>query len=321
MKHVFKTYQSLIENTLARQDFDRDPEGLYQPIRYILSLGGKRLRPALCLAACDLFEGSLENALMPALSLEVFHNFTLVHDDIMDASEYRRGKKTVHKKWDQNTAILSGDAMLIKAYQYLAKADKKLVPALLEVFSKTALEICEGQQLDVDFEQQAATSEEDYLEMIRLKTAVLLGCALKMGAILAKAPKKSQQELYEFGILAGMAFQVQDDLLDLSEDQVKVGKTEGGDILNDKQTLLSIYAREANAKGWHDLQAQNLQGGAKVKAWKQFFERSGSIAKTKEKRDTLLDDALSHLKKVSAQNAALKADLAQYTTWLAHREY
>ncbi len=316
----FDRYVKMVESTLARQDFDNDPIELYQPISYILNLGGKRLRPAMVLAACDLFEGKVEDALLPALGIEVFHNFSLVHDDIMDDASLRRGKKTVHEKWNTNIAILSGDAMLVKAYQYIAHVDKAVLPAVLKVFSNTALEICEGQQMDMNFEEQAMVPEEDYLEMIRLKTAVLLGVALQIGALIGGAKTKSAASLYDFGINAGLAFQVQDDLLDAFGDPTKVGKKAGGDILQDKKTLLMIYAAEMDESGLADLRKQALEGSEKVQAYCAFFEKCGARAKAEAKRDALLKDALKALEEAHGKDEDLKAQLAQFAQWLSHRD-
>lgn len=317
----FNTYKRLIETAVARQDFDHDPEELYKPISYVLAMGGKRLRPALCLAGNELFGGSPDDAMMPALGIELFHNFSLVHDDVMDKAELRRGKKTVHQKWDLNSAILSGDAMLIKAYQYLLKVDKDIVAPVLKCFTNTALELCEGQQMDINFEKSDSVAEEDYLAMIQGKTAVLLGAALKIGALTAKATTRQANTLYHFGTHAGMAFQVQDDLLDAFGASAKVGKQCGGDIMQDKKTLLMIYAREADATGWEKLQQQNLNGEPKVKAYKQFFNESGAQQKTEAKRDELLQTAFQELENARVTNTELKEELRSYTQWLAHREH
>jgi geranylgeranyl diphosphate synthase type II len=318
----FKRYQRLLENTLVRQDFDHEPKELYEPIAYILALGGKRLRPALTLAGCDLFEGELADALMPALGIEVFHNFSLVHDDIMDKAEVRRGKKTIHQKWNTNTAILSGDAMLVKAYQYMAKVDQSLLPQILKSFSATALQICEGQQMDMNFETQTEVSEANYLEMIRLKTAVLLGCALKIGALVGKASVKQAQSLYGFGVNAGLAFQVQDDLLDAFGDPDKFGKKVGGDILQDKKTLLMIYSKSSNLPEWQALSGKDFSYSEteKVAAWQQFFISSGAKANAEAKRDALLAEAYQALEQAAGTNAAVQEQLKEFATWLAHRD-
>ena len=239
---TFEEICRTIEEALARLTFDQPPRSLFDPITYILSLGGKRIRPALALMACDLFGGKNEDVLQPALGLEVFHNFTLLHDDLMDEADRRRDKPTVHKLWNPNVAILSGDAMLICAYQLVAKANDK---AILELFSRTALEICAGQQYDMEFESRSDVTEEEYLEMIRLKTAVLLACALKVGAMIGGASTADADALYDYGIHIGLAFQLQDDLLDVYGDLKTFGKNIGGDILCNKKTFLLINALSA----------------------------------------------------------------------------
>ena len=239
---TFEEICRTIEEALARLTFDQPPRSLFDPITYILSLGGKRIHPALALMACDLFGGKNEDVLQPALGLEVFHNFTLLHDDLMDEADRRRDKPTVHKLWNPNVAILSGDAMLICAYQLVAKANDK---AILELFSRTALEICAGQQYDMEFESRSDVTEEEYLEMIRLNTAVLLACALKVGAMIGGASTADADALYDYGIHIGLAFQLQDDLLDVYGDPKTFGKNIGGDILCNKKTFLLINALSA----------------------------------------------------------------------------
>lgn len=220
------------------------PKNLYEPMQYILSLGGKRLRPSLCLMAAEAYGSDPKEALPVAYALEVFHNFTLLHDDIMDQAEVRRGKPTVHKKWDENTAILSGDVMLIKAYEALAYYDGTVFKKLVMIFNQTAKEVCEGQQYDMDFESQKHVSIEGYMEMIRLKTSVLLGAALQMGAIIALADEREQHKIYKLGIALGLAFQLQDDYLDTFGKQEDFGKKIGGDILERKKTWLYIKTLE-----------------------------------------------------------------------------
>ncbi|MGK0407076.1 MAG: geranylgeranyl diphosphate synthase type II [Roseivirga sp.] len=317
----FKAYVSMVENTLARQDFDHEPIELYQPISYILSLGGKRLRPAMVLAGCDLFTGNLEEALLPALAIEMFHNFSLVHDDIMDDADLRRGKKTIHQKWNTNVAILAGDAMLVKSYQYLNQVDKGKLAQVLDVFSKTALQVCEGQQYDMNFENSSSVSEEDYLEMIRLKTAVLLGAALQIGALIGQATNSQASALYQFGTNAGLAFQVQDDLLDAFGDPDKFGKKVGGDILQDKKTLLMIYARELAPVELKALENENLEGDVKVKAYQKFFIHCGAETKAIAKREELLKNALSALASADAKNEGVKIQLSNFAQWLSHRDH
>ncbi|RVU03100.1 polyprenyl synthetase family protein [Mucilaginibacter limnophilus] len=243
--------QEIIIDALGQYKLPAHPNELYEPITYILSIGGKRLRPALVLMACDMFGGRVEDAVQPALAIEVFHNFTLMHDDIMDKAPLRRGKATVHEKWNQNIAILSGDAMMVEANKLMMQVDDKILRPVLDIFNKTAQGVCEGQQLDMNFEDDNKVSIEEYLEMIRLKTAVLLGGALKIGALIGGTDAANAQNLYDFGVNLGIAFQLQDDILDVYGDPQKFGKQVGGDIISNKKTFLLIkaleLARQANA--------------------------------------------------------------------------
>ena len=240
-----KDYTSKINKALVAIDLPNDPSNLYDPLRYFFKLGGKRIRPVLTLLAAEKFnDNPVNDPINAALAIEIFHNFSLVHDDIMDEAPVRRGQKTVHKKWDQNIAILSGDVMLVKAYQYLNSYPHKIAKQLIDVFNKTAIEVCEGQQMDMDFEKISKVAQEDYLKMITLKTSVLLGCALQMGAIIGGGDSKAQNDLYAFGLNMGIAFQIQDDLLDLYGDPKLVGKQLGGDIIANKNTLLMVIAKE-----------------------------------------------------------------------------
>jgi geranylgeranyl diphosphate synthase type II len=238
------SYQQQIEAALKDKKYGASPKELYQPIEYIMSLGGKRMRPVLVFIACDLFDGDTSKALYPALSIELFHNFTLVHDDIMDKAPLRRNQLTVHEKWNDNIAILSGDAMMVCAYQELCKSDVSMLPALLEIFSDTAVKVCEGQQFDMNYETMNTVSIPQYIKMIELKTAVLLGGAMKMGAVIGNAREEDAQRLYEFGKHIGIAFQLQDDILDVYADAEKFGKQKGGDIIANKKTYLLLKALE-----------------------------------------------------------------------------
>jgi len=240
------SYQSDFIAYLESQKFSRDPKNLYEPIDYILQLGGKRIRPMLTLIASDIFSGDYKQALPAALAVEVFHNFTLVHDDIMDDAPLRRGNETVHEKWNINTAILSGDAMLILAYQYFENYEPVVFQKLAQLFSKTALEVCDGQQLDVDFETRNDVTIDEYIKMITLKTSVLVAAALKMGAIVAKADEDQAQHLYDYGLNLGIAFQLQDDYLDTFGDPESFGKQVGGDIIENKKTYLYLKALEVS---------------------------------------------------------------------------
>ena len=232
----------LINTAIDQVDLDKKPAKLYDPIRYALSIGGKRIRPVLCLMACELYDDQIEKALQAALALEIFHNFTLLHDDIMDKAEKRRNLDCVHIKWDENVAILSGDAMQILSYQILNQLPEQHLKNCLTLFSKTAIEVCEGQQFDMDFETQDEVEIAEYMEMIRLKTAVLLAASLKMGAIIGGASKEESELLYQFGIETGLAFQLKDDLLDVYGDAHTFGKKIGGDILCNKKTFLLLHA-------------------------------------------------------------------------------
>ena len=236
-------YSELIENEIAGISFPNEPKNLYDPLSYFLALGGKRMRPLLTILSGELFGEKKENLMPAAIAIELFHNFSLIHDDIMDAAPLRRGKATVHEKWNSNSAILSGDVLLVKAYQLLSHYDAHKLSALFLVFNKTAIEVCEGQQLDMDFENRLEVTEQEYLTMIQLKTAVLLACALQFGAIISNASEENRKNIYDFGLHLGLAFQIQDDILDLYGDPSKVGKQVGGDVICNKKTLLSIVAR------------------------------------------------------------------------------
>ena len=244
MMYASTKLQQCFNSWLETMAMERAPQSLYEPVKYVLSLGGKRLRPVLMLMAYNLFKEDIERAKPQALGIELYHNFTLLHDDVMDRADMRRGKPTVHKRWNDNVAILSGDAMTILAYQQMAQCDASHLPAVMDVFSQTALEICEGQQYDMDFEQRMDVKEAEYIEMIRLKTSVLLAGSLKIGAILADAPAHDADLLYDFGICLGLAFQLKDDLLDVYGNPAVFGKKNGGDILCNKKTFLLIKALE-----------------------------------------------------------------------------
>lgn len=236
--------QEIISDAVDKLTFPVHPAQLYEPISYILSVGGKRMRPALLLMACDLFGGDINEAISPALAIEVFHNFTLMHDDIMDNAPLRRGRVTVHERWNQNVAILSGDVMLIEGYKLMMKVPDHLLRQILDIFNQTAVGVCEGQQIDMDFEQRCGVAIDEYIEMIRLKTAVVLGGALKIGALIGGADKKDATLLSDFGENLGIAFQLQDDILDVYGDPEKFGKQVGGDIISNKKTYLLIKALE-----------------------------------------------------------------------------
>lgn len=241
---VLKKYNAVLEDHLEKAVSKDEPKKLYDPIKYILSIGGKRVRPALTLLVCDYFGTDFKKAIPAALAVELFHNFSLIHDDIMDDSPLRRGKQTVHEKWDINTGILSGDAMLIMAYRYFEEYEPTVFKELAELFSETALQVCEGQQLDMDFETCDTVKVSEYLKMIEQKTAVLLGAAMQMGAIVADACKKDKETIYQFGKNLGIAFQLQDDYLDVFGNPETFGKQVGGDIISNKKTFLYLMAEK-----------------------------------------------------------------------------
>ena len=284
----FAPYQTAFEQSLKTYKLPSEPKGLYEPIAYIMALGGKRLRPCLVLAACEACKNSYAEAQQAALAVELFHNFTLIHDDIMDEAPLRRGKATVHSKWNLNTGILSGDAMLILAYQQLASYNPKLQADLMALFSKTALEVCEGQEYDVAFEQLTAVSESAYLKMIQFKTAVLVAAGLKMGALIGASDSKSAELFYDFGLALGTAFQIQDDYLDAFGDPETFGKQVGGDILENKKTFLVVKLQELGSI--EQRQALDHWFGAnghasseeKVAEVKQLFTESGAAEATRE---------------------------------------
>lgn len=273
------SYQKEFLSYLENINWVREPENLYKPIDYILQLSGKRIRPILTLMAADILSGDFKKALPAALAVEVFHNFTLVHDDIMDEAPLRRGKETVHEKWDLNTGILSGDAMLILAYQYFENYEPTIFQKLAKLFSKTAIEVCDGQQLDIDFETRNDVTIEEYINMIRLKTSVLVAAALKMGAIVAEASEEDADRLYEYGLNLGLAFQLQDDYLDTFGNPETFGKQVGGDIIENKKTYLYLKALELSNK--EDKQKleyfynQKLEDNSvKIDEVKRIFERN-----------------------------------------------
>lgn len=251
----FNEILEIVNAEVDKIDWHRQPYGLYEPIEYILSLGGKRLRPSITLMSCNLYVDDITPAIKPAMGLEIFHNFTLLHDDIMDRADIRRGKPTVHVKWNDNTAILSGDVMQIEAYKWIAETPEKHLKKVLDLFSTTAAEICEGQQYDMEFEERNDVDAEEYLDMIRLKTAVLLAAGCQIGAWIGGASEQDAQNLYDFGLNIGLAFQLKDDLLDVYGNEASFGKKIGGDILCNKKTFLLIHAlQKAEGKDREELQ-------------------------------------------------------------------
>lgn len=274
MLYTFSDILNKINDEVNSLKFEGNPKSLFEPIGYILELGGKRVRPVLAVMAYNLYKDDIEKSIPIALGIEIFHNFTLLHDDLMDRADKRRGKPTVHIKWDDNTAVLSGDAMLIESYKEIAKTDQAHLKEVLSLFSTTATEICCGQQLDMEFEKRLDVSIAEYLEMIRLKTAVLLGCALKCGAIAAGAGAEDAEALYNFGINIGLAFQLMDDLLDVYGDPATFGKRIGGDILCNKKTFLQITAlqhEESKIKLLDWINKTDFEETEKIKAVTEIY--------------------------------------------------
>lgn len=294
----------MVDDAITSLPLEREPQGLYAPIRYVLSLGGKRIRPVLMLMAYNLYRDDVKPCLMPAIGLEVFHNFTLLHDDLMDRAEVRRGKTCVHLKWDDNTAILSGDNMLVLSFHYMMQCDEAKMPAVMRIFTKTATEIDEGQQYDIDFETRNDVTEAEYIEMIRLKTSVLLACALQIGATLAGASEQDAQALYRYGECLGLAFQLQDDYLDVYGDPKVFGKKIGGDILCDKKTFMLINALlHASDEDRAELQRwvgnRGCNPDEKIKAVTALYTKIGVDRMAQERMNAYYTEAEACLNKVS----------------------
>ena len=321
----FKDVLQRIENEISQLSFTNPPKSLFTPIEYTLSLGGKRIRPALTLIACNIYKEDVNDAILPALSLEVFHNFTLLHDDLMDEADMRRNKPTVHKRWNANTAILSGDAMLIVAYRLISGSKPELLKELLDLFTDTALEICGGQQYDMGFETRSDVSETEYLEMIRLKTAVLLACGLKMGAIVGGASKADAEHLYQYGLNIGLAFQLKDDLLDVYGDPATFGKKIGGDILCNKKTFLLINAFRLSSerqkeKLHHWLESpQSGSPDKKIKAVREIYDELQLKELTEKRIRHFYKEALFHIKQLQAPEERLTI-LEEVSNELLYRE-
>ena len=323
MKSI-ETYQKQFLAYLEAYKSIREPKNLYEPIQYILNLGGKRLRPVLTLMTTDCFDGEIKSALDAALAVEVFHNFSLIHDDIMDAAPLRRGHQTVHEKWDLNTGILSGDAMLIMAYQLFENYPPDVFQKLAKLFSKTALEVCEGQQYDIDFETRDTVSISEYLQMIEYKTAVLVGAAMKMGAIIANASIEDQERCYEFGKNLGIAFQLQDDYLDAFGNPETFGKQVGGDIIENKKTYLYLKALEfSSEKDQHQLtqlfSSNHPDSKTKIEIVKQIFRTSGSSEATQKAISSYTKTAFDILKTINISQPK-KQILESFGTQLMSRE-
>jgi geranylgeranyl diphosphate synthase type II len=318
-----KLFSAALENFVATLN-QKKPKELYEPMQYILSLGGKRMRPLLAYMGNDLFDGDTSDAEPAALAVEIFHNFSLVHDDIMDNAPLRRGKATVHEKWNNNIAILSGDGLLVKAYEELIKAKPNHIKTLIEIFNKTALEVCEGQQLDMNFENLPEVNTNEYLHMITLKTAVLLGAALQMGAITANASENDAKHIYEFGKNIGIAFQLQDDILDVFGDPEKFGKQVGGDIISNKKTWLLIEAKK-QATGTtketlnHWISLKDFNASEKVNAIKNIYETLQIRKQAEQEMNRFYELALQHLSEIKADENK-KQELKAFAQALMNRE-
>jgi|TARA_R110002049_G_scaffold24763_3_gene87835 geranylgeranyl diphosphate synthase type II len=314
-----------LEQHIQELELKGNPPELYDPITYLMGLGGKRIRPLLTLLAYGLYKEDYQKVLTPAAAIEVFHNFTLMHDDIMDNAPLRRGKATVHEKWDDNTAILSGDVMLVKAYDLFLSITPEYLKESLQLFSKTAAEVCEGQQMDMNFENREFVSEAEYLNMIRLKTAVLLGFSLQLGAVLAGASKEDSNHLYDFGVNIGVAFQLKDDLLDVYADKEKFGKQVGGDILANKKTYLLVKANELaegsvneNLQKW--INSTSFNPEEKVKAVTSIYDQLQIKEKTLELMDDYFERGFNQLSSLQVKNTAGLQLLQNLTHNLANRE-
>ena len=313
-----------VNEALDNLVYDRQPASLYDPIKYVLSIGGKRVRPVLTMLAYNLYKDDPLSIMSQALGLETYHNFTLLHDDLMDHADMRRGHETVHKKWDANRAILSGDTMLLQAFERVEDCDPAKLPAVFKVFIQTTLEIGEGQQLDVEFEQRNDVTEDEYIEMIRLKTSVLLACACKVGAIMADAPAEDIENMYKFGEKLGLAFQLQDDLLDVYGDPAVFGKNIGGDITSNKKTYMLINAfnratpaqREELTK-W--VEAKEFDRNEKVAAVTNLYNEIGIRKLCEQKIEQYYQESLVYLAKVSVSDER-KAEIKAYAAEMMKRQ-
>ncbi|MDR0686247.1 MAG: polyprenyl synthetase family protein [Dysgonamonadaceae bacterium] len=320
----FSDSLALIDGEIRAIDYPRDPAGLYDPVFYLLSMKGKKIRPALTLLACNLYSEDVRAAVYPALAWETFHNFTLMHDDLMDNADLRRGEPSVHCRWNNNTAVLSGDAMLILAYRLIARSPAALMPSLLELFSRTATEICEGQQYDMEFEGRTDVLEEEYIEMVRLKTAVMLGACLMSGAMVGGASGEDCRLLYRFGTDLGIAFQIRDDLLDLYGDPCKIGKRTGGDILCGKKTFLLVgalaradAADRATLLSWLD---RRDSGDEKIACFRRIYDGLNVVELAERTCLERYDAALGFFRRVSASEDR-KAVLFGLAADLMRREW
>lgn len=321
---TIEEYQNLIQSVIEKEIKHRKPTELYEPIYYTLTMGGKRLRPLLTLLSCDIFDGDIHQALYPALGLETFHNFTLLHDDIMDKAPIRRGQPTVYKKWDSNRAILSGDTMMVMAYDFILESPKDLLHDIFTIFNKVGREVCEGQQYDMNFETENNVTLDEYLKMIHLKTAVLLGGSMKVGAIVARTSERNAQLIYDFGESVGMAFQLQDDFLDTFGDEDIFGKKNGGDIRANKKTYLYLKALELGSvqqqkelKELFRIQEENI--GNKVERVLSIFNDLNIKTKTQSLMDFYYDKAMKTLEDLDLSQEK-KGVLVKLAEGLMNRE-
>ncbi len=322
--HSIQYFQELFNERLALEEFEKQPIELYKPISYTLSLGGKRMRPVLALLACDLFEGNIEKAIKPAIGIELFHNFTLLHDDIMDNAPIRRGKETVYKKWNQNIAILSGDTMFALAYEYLMQTDSKYSNKIFLILNNTSRQVCEGQQYDMNFECSKNVSIDEYKNMIRLKTAVLLAASLKIGAIIGEANDKDADYVYNFGLNIGMLFQIKDDLLDVFGDEDKFGKISGGDIVSNKKTYLFLKALElANGSELNRLKnyfaSTNFDDKEKIHAVSEIYKSLNIDEFANTEMENYFNKAIESLESICVKNENKKV-LMSFAEKLIHRQ-
>ena len=321
---TFNEYLERVNNAIKAIPYPQQPSHLYEPITYTMDLGGKRLRPVLVLMACDAVGGDINRAIKPAIGLEMFHNFTLLHDDVMDKADIRRGKPTVHVKWDDNTAILSGDAMLTMATQLIAQSPADVMPQVMDLYNRTAMEIYEGQQYDVDFETRTDVTVDEYIEMIRLKTSVLLGCACKMGALIGGADEATARLFYKVGENLGLAFQLQDDMLDVWGDEATFGKAIGGDIMNNKKTFLLINAMQ-RATGDHKvelslwLNTPNASRSVKVPAVTAIYDALNLRSLSLDAINRYNNVALEALGKIGI-SAEARTEFCNFITRLVKRD-
>ena len=320
-----KEILDLINHHLDHLPYTREPQSLYEPIRYVLSMGGKRIRPSLMLMGYNLYKEDPESILPQACALETYHNYTLLHDDLMDRADMRRGHLTVHKKWNDNAAILSGDSMLVLAFQRMAQCDERHLRPVLDLFTETSRQIGEGQQYDIDFETRTDVTEDEYIEMIRLKTSVLLACALKIGAIMADAPQADADALYTFGERMGLAFQLQDDYLDVYGNPEIFGKAIGGDILCNKKTYMLINAinradSRQRAELMHWINAADYDPQEKIAAVTDIYNKVGIKQLAEEAIRHYFEESRTHLARVAVDDSR-KAMLTQYTDAMMKRQY